>query len=248
VELSLTTFILEIINFLILVWILKRFLYKPVLDVIARRRAGIEKTMADAKALHLEAEQLQQQYQNQLAEVEQQRQQAHESLTHELETQRRQKLAQLQAELLQQQEKTRVALARQQAEQLRDLETKALKLGARFASRLLQNGAGPDTQVRLIELLNNELSQLPAERVNSIREFLTKQPQAITIVSAYPLSNPQRQALEQALSTLNLVTTSVNYQTDVNLGAGVRISVGAWALALNLRDELQGFAEFTQHE
>jgi len=47
-ELSWSTFLLEIINFLVLVWILKHFLYKPVLDVIARRRSGIEKTLADA--------------------------------------------------------------------------------------------------------------------------------------------------------------------------------------------------------
>ena len=50
-ELSWSTFILEAINFLVLVWILKRFLYKPVLDVIERRKAGIEKIQADAKAL-----------------------------------------------------------------------------------------------------------------------------------------------------------------------------------------------------
>ena len=40
-ELSGSTFVLEIINFLILVWILKRFLYKPVLGVIAKRRKSM---------------------------------------------------------------------------------------------------------------------------------------------------------------------------------------------------------------
>jgi len=41
-ELNWSTFLLEIINFLILVWILKHFFYKPILDVIAHRRADIE--------------------------------------------------------------------------------------------------------------------------------------------------------------------------------------------------------------
>ena len=41
-EVDWTTFALEIINFLILVWILKRFFYHPVLDIIARRRICIE--------------------------------------------------------------------------------------------------------------------------------------------------------------------------------------------------------------
>ncbi len=47
-ELNWTTFALEIVNFLILVWILKRFLYKPVLEAIARRKTAIDKTLSDA--------------------------------------------------------------------------------------------------------------------------------------------------------------------------------------------------------
>src|SRR5437899_2702758 len=43
------------INFLILVWILKRFLYQPVLNVIASRRAGIEKTLTDAQRIETAA-------------------------------------------------------------------------------------------------------------------------------------------------------------------------------------------------
>ena len=41
-EFNWTTFSFEIINFLILVWILQRFLYKPVTNAIARRKAAIE--------------------------------------------------------------------------------------------------------------------------------------------------------------------------------------------------------------
>jgi F-type H+-transporting ATPase subunit b len=41
-ELDWTTFALEIINFLALIWILKRFLYRPVLATLGQRRAGIE--------------------------------------------------------------------------------------------------------------------------------------------------------------------------------------------------------------
>ena len=39
---------LEVVNFLVLVWMLKRFLYKPVLEAIAQRKAAIDKTLSDA--------------------------------------------------------------------------------------------------------------------------------------------------------------------------------------------------------
>ena len=43
-----TTFALEILNFLVLVWILKHFFYQPVLAVLDKRRASVEKETADA--------------------------------------------------------------------------------------------------------------------------------------------------------------------------------------------------------
>ena len=69
-ELSWATFFLEIINFLVLVWILKRFLYKPVLEAIGHRKAVIDKTLADADAKEAGAQALVEQYQNRLAEWE----------------------------------------------------------------------------------------------------------------------------------------------------------------------------------
>ena len=61
-ELNLSTFLLEIVNFLVLVWILKRFLYKPVMGVIERRKVGIEQTLAQAEDKTREATALREQY------------------------------------------------------------------------------------------------------------------------------------------------------------------------------------------
>ena len=48
-ELDWTTFILELVNFVVLVWILNRFLYRPVMNVIDQRKAAIQRTLAEAE-------------------------------------------------------------------------------------------------------------------------------------------------------------------------------------------------------
>ena len=48
-----TTFALEIINFLVLVWLVQHFLYQPGTAAIAQRQAGIEKILADAQEVAL---------------------------------------------------------------------------------------------------------------------------------------------------------------------------------------------------
>ena len=168
-ELNWSTFVLEIINFLVLVWILKRFFYKPVLDVIARRRTDIEKTLSDARALQEQAEALQAQYRQRLSDWEQERQQAREQLAGEIEQQRAQRLAALQSQLEQEREKAQVAEARRQSDAVHKAEETALLQAAGFAARLLGKLAGPELEQRLVELLLAELSRLPDERMAALR-------------------------------------------------------------------------------
>ena len=51
------TVVAQVVNFLILVWLLKRFLYKPILDAIDAREKRIASELADADAKKAAAEQ-----------------------------------------------------------------------------------------------------------------------------------------------------------------------------------------------
>ena len=53
----------QLLNFLILVWLMKRFLYQPVLDAIAAREQKIAAELADAAATKAEAHQQQDEFQ-----------------------------------------------------------------------------------------------------------------------------------------------------------------------------------------
>lgn len=243
-ELNWSTFVLEIINFLVLVWILKRFLYRPVLDVITRRRASIEKSLADAKALQNDAEGLQTRYQDRLAAWEQERQLARQQLGQDIESERLRGLEALQSELEQQKEKGRVAEERRQNDARRKIEEVALTQAARFASRLLSDTVGPELEARLVDLLVEQLPALPTARVEALRCACAEAPSPTVVTSAFPLTDAQRDSLEKALKPVTSATIPWKYEQDAALLAGVRITVGAWVLGANVQDELKAFAEF----
>ena len=50
------TVVAQVVNFLILVWLLKRFLYKPILHAIDEREKGIAAQLADAQAKKAESQ------------------------------------------------------------------------------------------------------------------------------------------------------------------------------------------------
>jgi F-type H+-transporting ATPase subunit b len=241
-ELNWSTFVLEIINFLILVWILKRFFYQPVLAVIARRRAGIEKTRADALQLQDEARALREQYENRLAAWDTERRAAREQLAKEIETERAQRLQALSGELAQERERSAIVEQRRLDNLERQLEQTALDQGAQFATRLLSLAAGPALQEKLLDLLQQQLDTLSAPRLDELRSSAGTAPDGIQVTSAFALETSMRQRLEQALGACLAIPLAFQYREDPELLAGVRITVGAWVLHANLKDELAGFS------
>ena len=243
-ELNWSTFTLEIINFLVLIWILKHFLYKPVMDVIVRRRAAIEKDLTGAKAQHQDADVLREQYENRLSEWDKEKQAAQQTLDNQLEAERVQRLQALQVELEAEKEKGRVSMAHQRANEKRRMEETALQQGARFVSSLLSDLSSPELEQRLVDVFIKEIAGLASPRRDELSAAAEKA-DAVVISSAYPLAEASRSKIEQVLSEQLNLGIPCRYEEDKDLLAGLRIIIDAWVLHANLADELKGFAEST---
>jgi len=242
-EFNFSTFALEIVNFLILIWILQRLFYKPVLAVITRRKQHIDQTLAEARKLHQDAEDLRQRYENRENEWEQEKQAALSALRREIEAERKMQMDQLQADLEEERQKAKVILSRLQHDIQRQTEKKALQNSARFAALLLRQAAGPELEARLCAMLLEHFNELPEECRRCLQTLETEKSVSILITSAYPLPDELRRKLEQKLGGLIDRADVFHYQQDAGLIAGLRVDIGAWVLHANLQHELAGFAE-----
>ena len=244
-ELSLSTFVLELINFLVLVWILKRFLYRPVLDVVARRREQIDATMAKAKRIDDEAQELKERYEKRLDEWELEQTNKRGALAHELADERARQLAELRESLDEEVEKSRAAEARRVADLGDKLEREGLTLGARFASRLLGVSATPELQTRLLDLFVQDFDATPPERFASLLGNPELGPDSVEVSSAFELTETQRTAVDERAKKLCGSDVPVRFAEDPDLLAGIRLTIGGCVLGLNLKDELEGFARLS---
>jgi F-type H+-transporting ATPase subunit b len=236
-----TTFALEIVNFLVLVWILQRFLYKPVTGAIAARKAAIDKTLADAQAVEGQATSLKRQYESRMAEWEHEKAQARVRLQEELDAERARLMDTLRASLDQERQKARVLEQRRAVETRHRLEEAALAEGGRFVARLLARIAGAELEERIRGLLLEDLARLADADLRKLRAACQEAGGKITIASAWPLAAAQRQGLVQTLSDLAGRPLDCTFVQDTELMAGLRIAIGPWMLRCNLRDELKFF-------
>lgn len=240
---DLSTFVLEIVNFLILIWILQRLFYKPVLAVIDRRKQHIEQTLSAAQKLQEQAEALRQRYENRQTQWEQEKSAALGALHSEIDTQRKIQMDKLLAELEQEQQKAKVTLSRMQQDIERQAEKKALQNGARFAAILLKQAAGPELEQKLGAMLLEHFTELPEACKLCLQTLDADKNVAIQISSAFPLPDELKQKLEQQLGSLIDRHDVFDYRQNPELIAGLRIDIGAWVLNANLQHELAGFAE-----
>jgi len=248
VELSWSTLLLEVINFLILIWILKRFLYRPVLAMIEQRRQHIETQTEAARATQQQADSLKAQYEQRLTDWDKEKRQANESLQKELQQERTKRLQQLQQDMDSQREENRHANQQQLAEQDRQYRAEALKLGADFASKLLSAVACVEVHNQLVELSLTQLASLVDSQIQTLRNALVPTPDQIKILTAYALEEDQQQRLTKALQEFCSSPIPVNFIPEPDLIAGLEIELGSSLLRLNIRDQLQDFARLRTDE
>lgn len=241
-ELDWSTFFLEIINFLVLVWLLKHFLYEPVQKVVAERRSSIEAQLNEAQAAQEEADALRNQYENRIADWESEREEARQGLQREIDAERLKLQEELQKELNAERQKNAVLAERQFAELKREYETRALQLGGRFVSRLLEGVASQEVEAKLLALLLEELRVLPPAQRDALQPQGEGKTVPVAVLSAYPLDNEQRKQLQQRLEKLVPAMLLFEWREDRKLIAGLRVTVGPWVIHANLHDELKTFA------
>lgn len=242
-ELSATTFLFEILNFLVLIWILQRFLYRPVRDVVARRQAAIAQTVSDAETLRLEAEALQERYRSRLEEWQQEKQSARLELKGELDGERMRALAAIEHELAEERERAEALEEKRRADCVREYQRLGLLQGGRFAAALLGDLAGPDLEARLLALALDRLANLPESTVDGIRLACETSPEEASVVTGNPLAEELRLQLQQRLSEVLGMAVACRFREDASLLAGLSVTLGPWVFHANLRDELKAFVD-----
>ena len=247
-ELDWTTFILEIVNFLVLVWILRRFLYRPVMNVVAQRRAAIAQDLQDAQATQEQAKSLQAQYENRLADWQQERETARQQLRDEIEAERQKLLAQLQAELAEQRHKEQVLAQRRDENLLREARQQAQVLSTQFAAKLLGRLAAPELEERLLEMLLEDLPRLPEAQRKTLAAAQRDSQAPVKVSSAFPMSDAQRQAVHTAVQKMLGMAADCEFREDPALLAGVSVHIGSHYLQANLKEELRFFDDALRHE
>lgn len=225
---TLTTFLFEAANFLVLAALLGWFFFQPVRQALADRRVKFEADAVQAEQELAQAKKLQQDIDATRANLQAE---LNTLRSRELEAARRQ-AAQILTDAHTAAERER-EMSRRQAAQMSDTQRDTLAevaaaAAAETVGRLLEQIGGPDLQAALIQSACQQLGALPQDAIAPVK-----------IESAQPLSPQQRTALENALGP---AANGADFRTVDGLETGVRISTGKGLIDASV----SGLAQFAR--
>ncbi|WP_373509469.1 F0F1 ATP synthase subunit delta [Thiocapsa sp.] len=237
----------QAINFLILVWLLKRFLYRPILDAIDAREDRIAAELADADAKRAEARQERETFQQKNQAFEEQRAALFARAT-EAATAERQRLldeARQAADALRVKQQNAL---RQEADQLNQaLLRRTQREVFAIARKTLTDLAGASLEERLVDVFIERLGTMEGEAHAVIAEALKTTTEPVRVRSAFELPPVQREAIQAALNSAFETEVPVQFDAEPDLVGGVELTVNGqrigWSIADYLRSLEQGVGE-----
>ncbi len=228
----------QALNFLILVWLLKRFLYQPILHAIDEREKRIALTLADADRKMTEATQEHDAFQHKNQEFSQQRAALLTQATEEAKVERQRLLD----------------AARQAADAISSKHLETLQNDARNLSQAIQRRtqqevfaiarqaltdlAATSLEERLAEVFIRHLGELDEQQKANLVTALEKASPPALIRSAFNLPAEQRAALRQALNETCAAEIEVRFETAPELISGIELSSNGQKVAWSIADYL----------
>lgn len=225
---------LQAVNVLVLVWLLGRFFWRPVADVIAQRRAAAQQLLAQAQAKDAAA-------QAALAEIEATRagfareRDAVLAAAHEAaESQRATLLQQATREADALRAAARVDIEKASASAARDWAERSGALAVTIAQRLAARLDGAAVRAAFGDWLVAGLHALPpAQRASAAAGGA-----ALEVTSAAPLSADEQQALRLRIAQALGTDPPIRFEVDPDLIAGLELRAPHLVVANSWRADL----------
>jgi len=233
------TIIAQVFNFLILVWLMKRFLYKPILNAIDAREKRIADELASADKKKAEAQKESDEFKHKNEEFDKQRAALLSKATQDAETERQ--------KLMDEAKKAADVLSVKRQESLRNDAknlNQAISLRTQqevfaIARKTLRDLSTTTLEECMTGVFIRRLQGMDSQTKNGLLNVLKTSSQSGTVRSAFDLAEGQRAAIQNALNVSFSADIHLKFETTPDLIGGIEFTSNGQRLAWSIADYLK---------
>jgi len=233
----------QIVNFLVLVLLLKHFLYRPVLRSMDEREMKIASRLEEAEKKLAEAEQRAQSIKKIEQDLEESRGRMLAKAEEEAQAYKKDLAEKARKEVEMSGAGWRKSLEHQKEELLADMRRSVSDEVYIVARKAIKDLADDELEVRIIQTFIKRLQRMDEQELRAFKELLKSPKRRVVVRSAFEIPMEGRQRIHEALQERFGVEMDLRFETDPKLISGIELSANeiriSWSVSGYL-DDLEG--------
>jgi F-type H+-transporting ATPase subunit b len=235
------TVIAQLLNFLLLVWLLKRFLYKPILNAIDAREKDIAAKLKDADAKQAEARKEHDEFDSKNEAFDDQRNAIMAKATVDAKAKHDRLLDDAHKEADGLRASEAAALKNDQVHLSVAIKRMAQNQVFSIARKTLTDLATVSLEERIGEVFTRRLREMDGKGKDELGDALKSSPEASLVRSAFDLPAQQKDAIQNALNETCSSTIRIRYEVDANAIGGIELTANGQKLSWSISSYLDTF-------
>jgi F-type H+-transporting ATPase subunit b len=238
VELDWLTVAAQIVNFLVLVWLLQHFLYAPITKAMSRREERIEERLADARKSREEAEAEAARLRDKQEELERNKEELMDEARGQADGLREKLEEELREDLDEKREAWHKRLEEERANFSEDFRKIASRHVIGTVRSILSDFAGADLAGQIAEEFIDRLEALSEDDLQKLKTAVARQDEDAVVESGVELAPSVRAKITRALHEKLHTNKEVDYRTSEDLVVGIRLILGEQTVEWSARRHL----------
>jgi len=233
----------QIVNFVVLIVLLKYFLYDRIIEAMDRREQKIRSRLEDAESKREEAEQEARSYRRKNEEMDQKRSEMLAQAKEEADKERKSLTKKAREEVERARSRWQESVRKEKSAFLRELRHLAANQVYAVSRRALWDLADAELEERLVEVFLSKMQKMPEEKRGVMAEAIREEGNTAILRSGFEISTKLRRKITEALRRSLAEDADVAYETVPEMIMGIELKSGGEKMAWSLEDYLAGLEE-----
>jgi len=225
------TVIAQVINFLLLVWLLKKFLYKPILDAIDEREQKIRDKLKDADAQKTAAQKEQDDFKRHQEDFDSQKKALMDKAVADVNSEKQQLMDVAKSEADKLRTNMENATKEKHANDNLELSEKIHQQVFAITRKALTDIASISLEEQSANTFNKHLKALKDDEKKQFINAFKSKSNAILVSSAFELSAKQQGEINDAVNVILSADTQLQFKTSPDIVSGIELSTNGYKLS-----------------
>jgi F-type H+-transporting ATPase subunit b len=232
----------QIINFLVLVWLLKKFLYGPIVHAVDERERRIAGRLAEAREKEEQAAQERAQYEAKVQELEAMRESMLAQMRTDVERNQSELIEKARARVQTLETEWQEEVDRERREFLAGLRRRMAEEVLAMTRRVVTELASVDVQRCAVEAFLDRLRTLPEDRRTSLDHA------ELCLRTEFKLPEAEQARIRGALEERLAAPVTLRFEQAERIGLGVELEGDGWRIGWNSARYLESLEENVKEE